>query len=301
MNEAPSVTRDRARLVPWLLRALWAALPFTTGPALAAALGSASRPVQVVASSGLWAGWAVGMVAAFAPHPLALTALRVVAPAAVVAAGLAALGGHPSALAVAWAAVACAWAFSPVIGAACVNGPAYPNERRYLLRPPGPLVRGPLPLAWALSVAGIGAGPLLLAARQWVLGGLALLVGWPVAYLLLKSVHNLSRRWVVFVPAGVVLHDPMVLFDPMLFRRQDVTAFRPATPADAGIYDVSQRAPGLGIAMELGELTTVTLLKPGKREGAAIHATALRFTPSRPGAVVEEARRRRIAVGRQPG
>src|SRR4051794_2414116 len=126
MEEAsPRSTRDRARFLPWLVRALWAALPFTTGPALAAALDTASRPVQVVASTGLWLGWALGMVAAFAPHPLALTTLRVVAPAVVVAAVAAAVASHPSALAVAWAAVTCAWAFAPAVGSACVNGPAY--------------------------------------------------------------------------------------------------------------------------------------------------------------------------------
>lgn len=282
------------RLLPWLVRGLWAGLPFTAGPALAAALDSASRPVQLVASTLLWLGWAVGMVATFAPHPLALTALRVVAPAAVVAAVAAGVAGEPPALAVAWAAVACAWAFAPAIGSMCVNGPAYPNERRFLLRPPGPLLAGPLPLAWALSVAGIAAGPLLLAARQWVLGGAVLLVGWPLALLLLKSIHNLSRRWVVFVPAGVVLHDPVVLFDPTLFRRQTITAFRPATGADTGSYDLSQRAPGLGVQIELEEMTTITLLKPGRREGVAIHAGGLRFTPTRPGAVLEEARRRRL-------
>ena len=282
------------RLLPWLVRGLWAGLPFTTGPALAAALDPASRPVQVVASTLLWLGWAAGMVAAFAPHPVALTALRVVAPAAVVAAVAAAVADEPSALAVAWAGVACAWAFAPTIGSMWVNGPAYPNERRFLLRPPGPLLAGPLPLAWALSVAGIAAGPLLLAAKQWVLGGVVLLVGWPVAALLLKSIHNLARRWAVFVPAGVVLHDPVVLFDPTLFRRQDITAFRPATAADSGSYDLSQRAPGLGIQLELDETTTLTLLKPGRREGVAIHATGLRFTPTRPGAVMDEARRRRL-------
>jgi hypothetical protein len=275
------------RLLPWLVRALWAGLPFTAGPALADALDAASRPVQFVASTGLWLGWAAGMIAAFAPHPIALTALRVMAPAAVVAAVLSA-----SPLAVAWAAVACAWAFAPAIGAAWVNGPAYPNERRFLLRPPGPLLAGPLPLAWALSVAGIAAGPLLLAARQWVLGGLLLLVGWPLAYLLLKSIHNLSRRWAVFVPAGIVLHDPVVLADPTLFRRQDITALRPATSTEP--FDLSQRAPGLGLEMQLAEATTLTLLKPGKREGVSIHASGLRFTPTRPGAALAEARRRRI-------
>lgn len=295
MSEAPSrLTRDLSRFLPWLLRALWAALPFTVGPALASALDGASNPVRLVASTGLWLGWAAGMVATFAPHPLALTALRVVAPAAVVVAVLAALGGHASPLALAWAAVTCAWAFAPAVGAVCVNGPAYPNERRYLLRPPGPLLKGPLPLAWVLTMTSIAAGPLLLAARQWVVGAVLLVVGWPVAGLLLKSLHNLSRRWAVFVPAGLVLHDPLVLFDPLLFKRQDIATLAPAAARDPSYLDVSQRAPGLGLTMELVEPATVTLLRPGRREGEPVEASRLRFTPTRPGAVVEEARRRRI-------
>ncbi|HEX3621133.1 MAG TPA: hypothetical protein VHT97_02350 [Acidimicrobiales bacterium] len=295
-SEAPSPpTRDLARYLPWLVRVLWAALPFTVGPALAAALDGASSPVRLVASAGLWIGWSASMIATFAPHPLALTALRFVAPAVVLAAVLAALGGHASPLALAWATVSCAWAFAPAVGATCVNGPAYPNERRYLLRPPGPLLMGPLPLAWAVTVAGIAAGPLLLAARVWVLGAITLLVGWPLAVLLLKSIHNLSRRWAVFVPAGMVLHDPLVLFDPLLFPRQDIAALRPAARRDPSYVDLSQRAPGLGVEMDLVEVATVTLLKPGRREGEPVDASRLRFTPTRPGAVIDEAHRRRIA------
>lgn len=298
MTEVPSSeTRDLSRLLPWLVRGLWAALPFTVGPTLAAALDGASGPVRLVASAGLWLGWAVGMVAAFVPHPLSLTALRVTAPAAVVAAVLAAMADHASALAVAWAAVTCAWSFAPAVGAACVNGPAYPNERRFLLRPPGPLLKGPLPLLWAVAMAGIAAGPLLLAARRWVLGGALLVVGWPVAALVLKSVHNLSRRWAVFVPAGVVLHDPMVLFDPILFRRQDVVGLRPGRGRDPACLDVSQGAPGLGLEMDLDMPATVTLLRPGRREGEPVDTARLHFTPTRPGAVLEEAHRRRIAMG----
>jgi hypothetical protein len=219
----------------------------------------------------------------------------------VVAAVAAAVADHPSALALAWATVACAWAFAPAVGAVCVNGPAYPNERRFPLRPPGALLAGPVPLAWLLTVAAIGAGPLLLAARQWVGGALALVLGWPLALLLLKSIHNLSRRWAVFVPAGIVLHDPLVLFDPMLIRRQDVAALRPAKAGNVTYLDLSQRAPGLGVEMDLAEATTVTLLRPGRREGDPVEASRLRFTPTRPGAVLDEARRRRIAVTRRQG
>jgi hypothetical protein len=239
------------------------------------------------------------MVATFVPHPIALTTLRVVSPAVVAAAVAAALADHASALALAWATVACAWTFAPAVGTVCVNGPAYPNERRFLLRPPGPLLKGPLPLAWALTVMAVAAGPLLLAARKWVAGAVLLVVGWPLAVLLLKSVHNLSRRWVVFVPAGLVLHDPMVLFDPILFRRQEVTALRSGAPRNPAYLDVSQRAPGLGLEMDLADPVVVTLLRPGHREGDPVDAARIRFTPTRPGAVLDEARRRRV-VGRRP-
>jgi hypothetical protein len=283
-------------VLPWLVRALWAALPFTAGAALAAALDAHSGAVRLVASTGLWVGWAVGMLATAVPHPIALTTLRVLAPAAVAAVVAAAVGGHPSAVAAGWTVVTAAWAFAPAVGARCVNGPAYPNERRFLLRAPGPLLFGPLALAWVLGMVGVAAGPLLLAARQWLAGGASLVVGLPVAVLLARSMHNLSRRWAVFVPAGVVLHDPLTLLDPVLFRRQTIAALQPATRSPKGL-DVSSGAPGLALELLLLEPAEVTLMQPGRREGRPETATRLVFTPTRPGAVIEEARSRRIRVG----
>ncbi|HEX3393705.1 MAG TPA: hypothetical protein VHS52_04185 [Acidimicrobiales bacterium] len=283
------------RLVPWLVGALWAALPFTAGPALADALHGAGGPVRMLASTGLWAGWAAAMVAAAIPHPVALTALRTLAPAAVAAAVASAAAGHGTPLAVGWAVVVLAWVFSPAVGARCVNGPAYPNERRYLLRAPGPLLFGPLPLAWALAVAGVCAGPLLLAARRWVLGGVCLVIGVPLAVVLVRSIHNLSRRWAVFVPAGFVLHDPLALLDPILFTRRTVTTMRPATVGEG--LDLTQGAPGLALELVVGEPVSLTLMKPGRRQGTPESATRIVFTPTRPGAVMDEARSRHIRVG----
>jgi hypothetical protein len=290
------VTSRAYRLVPWLVRALWAVLPFTVGPALADALDAASGPVRTVASTGLWLGWSVGMLASAAPHPVALTVLRVLAPAPAVVTAAAALAGHPSAVAAGWATVVLAWAFAPPVGAHCVNGPAYPNERRFLLRVPGPLLAGPLALAWVLLMAGGASGPLLLAARQWVAGSVCLVVGLPVAVLLARAFHNLSRRWVVFVPAGLVLHDPLTLLDPVLFRRQLIARLRPAVPAD-DVLDLTQAAPGLALELLLTEAVPVSVVRPGRREGRSESPVRLRFTPTRPGAVLEEARSRRVRVG----
>ena len=285
------------RLVPWLVRALWAGLPFTVGPALADALDGASGPVRTVASTGLWLGWSVGMLATAVPHPVALTALRALAPAVVVVAAAAALGGHASALAGGWAVVVMAWVFAPALGAHCVNGPAYPNERRFLLRVPGPLLRGPLALAWALALAGVAVGPLLLAARQWVGGAVSLALGLPVSVLLVRALHNLSRRWAVFVPAGLVLHDPLTLFDPVLFRRQVIARLQPAERTAGDALDLTQAAPGLALELVLTEAVPLTLVRPGRREGRPERPTRLRFTPTRPGAVLEEAGARRVRVG----
>jgi hypothetical protein len=284
---------DPQRLVSWVVRLSWIALPFTAGPALADALAAVSRPVQLVAASGLWTGWAIGVVAALVPHPLSLTALRVVAPAAVAAVVTAAAAGHASALALGWATVTAAWAFAPPFGLACVNGPAYPNERRFLLRAPGALLIGPLALAWALAVAGLATGPLLVAARQWVVGAIAIVVGAPIAALLLRSMHGLSRRWAVFVPAGLVLHDPLTLADPVLFPRQTIEVLRPA-PADSDSLDLTQRAPGLALELLLRDKAELTLVRPGVRAGEPGRTTRLLFTPTRPGAVLEQARTRRI-------
>lgn len=285
-------------LLPWVLRALWAALPFTAGPALAAALHGDSHPVRALASVGLWAGWGVGLIATVVPHPIGLTTIRVLTPAAVGAAIAAGIGHGQrgrGALAVGWSAVATAWTFAPTTGAWCVNGPAYPNERRHLLRAPGPLLAGPLVLAWAIAVGGLSAGPLLLAAERWVPGAIVTVIGLPVAVLLLRSLHGLSRRWAVFVPAGLVLHDPVTLTDSALFRRQSVRALQPARPGSDGL-DVSQRAPGLALELQLVEPVDVGLLHPGRRQGDTRRADRLLFTPTRPGQVLDDARARRFPV-----
>ncbi|MGH9277329.1 MAG: hypothetical protein ACRD12_04390, partial [Acidimicrobiales bacterium] len=256
------------QIVKWGVRLLWVAMPFTVGPSLADLLDGASRPVQIVASTGLWAAWAAGVVATAVALPVSLTVLRVLAPAAVVLAVWSALTGlrgpnamtgltSASILAIGWTTVVAAWIFSPPLGALCVNGPAYPNERRFLLRVPAAMLFGPLGVAWALALAGVAVGPLLLAAEQWVLGGFVTVVGAALSYVLFRGIHDLSRRWVVFVPAGIVLHDPVTITDPVLLRRQSIVRVGPAvTGTDA--LDLSQKAPGLALAIDLSEEAELT-------------------------------------------
>jgi hypothetical protein len=285
--------------VGWLVRLLWIALPFTAGPVLAQGLGEASRPVQIVASAYLWAGWAAAVVATFVALPVSVTAVRTLAPAGLAAVVAAAVAEGAAPLAVGWMGVCTAWVFSPAWSARCVNGPAYPNERRFLLRAPAPLLFGGLFLVWALAAGCAVAGPLLLAARQWVAGSVVSVVGLPLAGLLARGLHELSRRWIVFVPAGLVLHDPVMLVDPVLLRRQSITRVGATSGGlrHTGALDLTQRAPGLAVEVALEDDVNVTLLRPGRRLGVPAKARQVRFTPTRPGALLDEARRRRLPVG----
>lgn len=277
---------DLGRLHPWIVRAAWAALPFVAGPAFAAALDERSGAVRTVASVGLWAVWGVALCSSLVMHPVALTVLRCAAPAAV----LAALWTREP-FAVAATLVALVLAFLPETGVVFVNGPAYPNEHRFPLRVPGPLLLGPLVLAWTLAVGAPIAAALLLAAQQWVGGGVLAVVGAASALFLGRALHGLSRRWVVFVPAGLVLHDPMTLADPVLFPKLQISAIRAADAATTAL-DLTQRALGLAIEVALKETASLVLTKPGERVGPTVDADGVLFTPTRPGAVLREARER---------
>lgn len=299
-TQAPARPRSAGwagRAWPWLVRLLWLAAPFTVGEALAQALADAGTGVQAVAAVGSWAAWASGLAATFVAHPVSLTTLRVLAPAALAAAGATALAGAGTwPLALAWAGVAAGATFAPGWGTWCVNGPAYPNERRLLLRPPAGLLAGPLALAWALVVAGAAAGPLLAGAGRWLPALPAAAVGWPVAVVLARALHLLARRWVVFVPAGMVVHDPMTLDAPVLLARGAIARLGPA-PAGTEALDLTQRTPGLVLEVRLDAPVDLVLVRPGSRSVETVSATGLLLAPTRPGALLEEARRRRIAVG----
>lgn len=261
-----------SRHLPWALRAAWAVLPFTVGDSLS--LGT----VGTVAA---WAGWAVVLVATLVPHPLSLTAVRVATPL-VAAAGTVGLM-H--------AVVLLGLAFTAETAVHFVNGPAYPNERRYPLRPPGFLQLGPVGIAWALAVGPPVAGVLLVDDEQVALGVAVLVVALPVAFVLLRSLHGLSRRWVVFVPAGMVLHDGLALADPVLFQKKVIEAVRLA-PADTDSLDLTMGALGPAVELLLREKVPMVRTTPGRRGGEPGASARLLFSPTRPGAVLAEAEKR---------
>lgn len=242
----------------WLLRVVWLALPLAAGPAAANALGERGEASGLVGAALLWLAWGAGIIALLAPRPLGLTAIRVVAPTFVVLALVITIAGDASTIA-AWGAVAATLVAAvlvadPEFALSAVNGVSYGDERRHPLRTPPGLYLAPVPLARAVVAAGIAAGPLLLADGAIVAGLAALVVGWPAAALAARALHTLARRWVVLVPAGVVVVDPMTIADPVLFVRQHVRALRavdPTAPIPPGALDLRLGASWGSILFDL--------------------------------------------------
>lgn len=288
----------------WLIRALWAVVPFTAGVTIGQALHPEAATLRLTLSAGAWLVWAAVLVAMLVPHPIGLTAFRVVAPAAVLATVGAAATGRPGPVAtlggVAATVAVAVVAFLPATGIWFVNGPAYPNERRFPLAVPGPLLLGPLELAWAVVVGAPVGATALLATRRWVAGAILAAVGAAALWFLGRALHGLSRRWVVFVPAGLVLHDPSSLVDPVLFRRQTIAGLGPAN-AGSDSLDLTQRAMGLALELRLTEKVPMTRVVAGNTRGESGASARLLFTPTRAGAVLGEAAARRIRVAPPDG
>ena len=120
------------------------------------------------------------------------------------------------------------------------------------LRIPLSLLMGPLPVAWALTVTGVAAGPLLLAARNWPVGIVACVLGPPAAAFGVRSIHGLSNRFVVLVPAGFVLHDRAALLDPVLLSRAILDRLGPAVEG-TDATDLTLGATGLVLEARLTE------------------------------------------------
>jgi hypothetical protein len=105
----------------------------------------------------------------------------------------------------------------------------------------------------------------------------------------LRALHQLSRRWVVYVPAGVVIHDPLALSDPVLFPKRSVRSLGAAAVDSEGTAtDVSGRALGLVLELRLGEPVEIGLAARVQAE-RKVETDRLLFTPARPGAVLTEA------------
>lgn len=294
---------DRAGL--WPTRVLAALAPLAVGPAVTqlldrrrdAGADGAALAVEIV----LWATWFGLLVATLAPSPIGLTAIRLALPTAVVGAALvlAVDGiGAETIGALLWAVVTTAVVFLPVVGDRMINGSAYGSERRMALRPPAYVLVGPVQLSWAFVAGGFLGTIALVLAQWWIPAVIVAVVGGALGWAGSRIVHQLARRWVVFVPAGFVLRDPMHLVDAVLLRRNQVAALGPALEAESGRTDISGGARGLALEVALKEPNPITIRV--SNEATNLDVTNIVFTPTLPGAMLSEARIRGLKIGTPP-
>jgi hypothetical protein len=292
------------RSIPlWLLRLAWITLPLTAGPAASAALSDWSDAPRVVAEVLLWLAWGAGLLAILAPRPQALTALRAIAPAFLVFAIAAALDSRASTAATVAALIATTVTAVLVSGhdiaIAAANALAYGDEQRVPLRVPPALFLAPLPLARALVVGSVIAAPLLLADGRIVLGLVALVIGVPLLAVLGRSLHVLSRRFAVLVPAGFVVVDPMTLNDPLLFVRERITGMH-AVDNDAAsahaLLDLRLGATMGSVALSFNEPAEIVRAGRARRAAETVRADGILIAVVRRDEVLRLAASRRIRV-----
>ena len=246
------------RTVLWVARVAWLLLPVTVGAAASRAGSDTSTAIHTVAGVELWVLWAVGLVAALVPTTASLTVLRLLAPAPVLVAAVR-TGRAPGPRRRARSGRRRGRGgrgLPPGLGRVFCQGSAYGDEAHPLRPSRRARPRSPAP-AVALHGGGDRRRPLLLAARQWAPGVVVTLVAGLAAGRPPRRFHLLSRRFLVFVPAGLVVHDHLVLVETALFRWIEV---RSVERALSGTTALDLTGGALGAALEVtldGEQTVV--------------------------------------------
>jgi hypothetical protein len=282
----------------WFARLSWVLLPVSVGGALGDALASWSSVPARVAAVFMWCAWSIGLVALLAPRPWGLTALRIVAPALILLTltSLSSASAQSALLAGTTAIVAAVFALSASVAQTAVNSFAYGDELRFPLRVPTSLLVGPVPVAIVLVGAGACAGPLLLADGRIVAGIVVTLVGLPIAYAMTRSLHSLARRFLVLVPAGVVVVDPLTIADPVLMRREEIAQVRALEGQPrAGALDLrlGSRAGTIEISLRAPQSFA---RRRGRRDTALCDADVVVVSTVRTATFVATAAERRIAT-----
>ncbi|MEY2966248.1 MAG: hypothetical protein ACO3RB_03840 [Ilumatobacteraceae bacterium] len=216
-------------------------------------VGGFSGATAVVASVWGWLAWFTVAVAVLVASPASLTIVRLVVPIAVVAS---VVDADPIASAV--AALALVVSTSGTFSDAMVQGGAYGDERRFCLRTPVPQM-APATLAWALLVSTTIGGSLVAAEQVWLVAVPLVAAGAALAWLVPVRLHRLSRRWLVLVPAGVVVHDHLVLGETIMVKRHGIASVSiAATPGEAFDLTGGTAGPRLEVALRSPEKVIVS-------------------------------------------
>lgn len=279
-------------MVAWLL--VGATGRFAVSQSLQGRAGATATVLGLEAT----AVWALAWVAALVPRTATLTALRIVVPAATVTAVVTFFTGASVVWATAFTVAslgAVATLAHPVTVDAFVDGSAYGPERRFALRTPLLLALVAVPPVWLLATM-VAIVPGLAVTGLWI-PALAIGVIWALVLpRAVGSMHLPAQRFLVFVPAGIVLSDPLVLTDRLLFPRRNVTTLGPAF-ADTDATDLTRGASGLALQLDLDEPFEIPFRTDTSDGEEVVGSDRLVFSVLRPGALLATAQERRVVVG----
>ena len=270
----------------WVTRALWFCLPASVGWALDDATGSWSRATSTTFAIFAYSAWLIGLIALLLPSAQAFTALRIVAALPIVAVVVSAFGTSSPfmVMAAVHATFSTVFALSASVADASAQAQAYGDEIRRPLRTP-PVFCVVTAVSVALIVAGVALGPILIASGKVAIGVTVAVGGIPIAAILVRAVHTLSQRFYVFVPAGLVIADSMLLTDPVLLASDRIDGFAQfdGVPHPDSNTTIDTRGGALVgcIAVQLNEPGSFAV-RDGRRSMKMRTADVVMFTPLRP-------------------
>ena len=257
-------TPDARSLSVWAVRLAWVLLAVVPAP-IGDAVSQSGRTAQVVFTIASWLVWAVGVVAVTWLSPVSLTAIRSLAPAALVGLVVATLARPNLADAAVWwpllsvalGVVAAFGAFLPDYAAAHVQASAYGAESRLPLRVPVPQI-APIVLSWVLATGSITALLFAVAGEVWWLAACTAVIAGVFVWVAATRLHRFSRRWLVIVPAGVVVHDHVLLAETFMVKANAVTSVR-LTDAPGEALDLSGVTRGALLVVSMRDAENLAL------------------------------------------
>ena len=284
---------------PWVLRVVWVLQPLAFVPLVEDATSTLGASGRVFAIGFAWAAWAAVLLSTLVPSTVSLTAGRLASPLLLVVTATCAVGADVAG----WKLIAAGGAallailvwFSAETGIALAQGSAYGAEQRFPLKSPVVYVV-PMVVLWSVMAATTIGAVILLANEFWIVGGVVLALGAGATVFIAPRFHQLSRRWLVVVPVGIVVLDPMLLVENALFRTSELSAIRLA-PADTEALDLTGGTGGVALEIVLHTMATVVKTERGQPNGTALHVRSVLVSPSRPGRALAAASARRLPVG----
>jgi hypothetical protein len=318
----PSTMRFGATMNPRLVTAVslgaWIVVAATIGKSVAESLDLRSDLANLLVPTACWIGWAIGLVAIGVPSVLSLTVLRFVGsllvPVAIAAVvtterlrdqvSPAIVGaeqwsqlvdGSPrvwGALGVLGAVLGLITTWSAPVADLHVQRSAYGDEKRFLLRTPAGPALVQLMAAITVAVAGV-VGVTSAADRSWLVAIVSGAAAVALGALLVVSLQRMHRRWLVFVPAGLVLHDQVVLGETVMVNRNEINGVGPALASSTAL-DATGHAAGLAVQIDVR--APLRIVVAGASASEVVETTALLVRPARPGSFLDEAAKRRMAA-----